>query len=198
MKGVLAKEESMATREAVQAAEVAYPSPGVWKLDPAHSSVEFTARHLMVTKVRGRFRIFDGTIAVDEDISRSKAEGVIDTSSIDTNQPDRDAHLKSPDFLDVEKWPEMKFHTTSLEKVDDRNWLAKGELTIRDVSRPIELNVQFGGVGTGPKGEVIFLSASTEINREDWGMTWNMALETGGVLVGKKVLIEIEAQALKA
>src|SRR5688572_9173685 len=107
----------MATRETLQGAEVTYPSAGVWKLDPAHSSVEFTARHLMVTKVRGRFGIFDGTISIDEDITKSSAEAVIDTSTIDTNQPDRDGHLKSPDFLDAEKWPEMKFRTTSLEKV---------------------------------------------------------------------------------
>lgn len=188
----------MATREALTEAEVRFPSPGVWKLDPAHSSVEFTARHLMVTKVRGRFRLFDGTITIADDIAESKAEGVIDASSIDTNQPDRDGHLKSPDFLDVEKWPELRFTTKSLERIDDQNWLARGELTVRDVTRPIELNVQYGGVGAGPKGEVMFLSASTEINREDWGMTWNVALETGGVLVSKKVLVEIEAQALKA
>lgn len=189
----------MATREALRDAEVTYPTSGVWKLDPAHSSVEFTARHLMVTKVRGRFRLFDGTITIDgDDITNSKAEGVIDASSIDTNQSDRDAHLKSPDFLDVERWPEMRFSTTSLERIDEHNWVAKGDLTVRDVTRPIDLNVQFGGVGTGPKGEVMFLSASAEINREDWGMTWNVALETGGVLVSKKVLIEIEAQALKA
>jgi polyisoprenoid-binding protein YceI len=189
----------MSTVETLKEARVQYPSPGVWKLDPAHSSVEFTARHLMVTKVRGRFNIFDGSITVDGDnISNSKAEAVIDASSIDTNQSDRDGHLKSPDFLDVEKYPELRFTTTSLDKVDDQNWVAKGELTVKGVTRPIELNVQFGGVGSGPKGEVIFLSASTEINREDWGMTWNVALETGGVLVSKKVLIEIEAQALKA
>lgn len=188
----------MATRAAFKDVEVKYPSPGVWKLDPAHSSVDFTARHLMVTKVRGRFRIFDGSITIADDVAESKAEAVIDASSIDTNQNDRDEHLKSPDFLDVEKWPELKFNTTSLEKLDDNRWIAKGDLTVRDVTRPIDLEVQFGGVGSGPKGEVMFLSASAEINREDWGMTWNMALETGGVLVSKKVLIEIEAQALKS
>ena len=156
----------MATRQAFADVEVKYPSPGVWKLDPAHSSVDFTARHLMVTKVRGRFRIFDGSITIAEDIGESKAEAVIDASSIDTNQADRDGHLKSPDFLDVEKWAELRFNTTSLERVDDHRWVAKGELTIRDITRPIELDVQFGGVGAGPKGEVLFLSASAEINRE--------------------------------
>ena len=175
------------------------PAAGTWNIDPAHSSIEATARHMMITKVRGRFNEFTGTIHVDEDPTKSWAEATIKSASIDTNSPQRDEHLRSPDFLDVENYPELTFRSTGLEKVSDERFKATGNLTIRGVTKPVTLDVEFGGVGTNPWGvEVAMFSATTEIDREEFGMTWNQALEAGGVLVGKKITISIEAQVARA
>lgn len=173
-------------------------TPGTWNIEPAHSSVEVVARHMMVTKVRGRFTEFTGAVHVAEDRSGSWAEAAIKTTSIDTNQPQRDAHLTSPDFLDSEQFPEITFKSTKLEGSGSK-YKATGDLTVKGQTRPVVLDVEFGGVATSPFGhQVAFLSASTEIDREDFGMTWNQALETGGVLVSKKMKIEIEAQLVQA
>jgi polyisoprenoid-binding protein YceI len=174
------------------------PESGTWTLDRAHSSVEFVAKHLMVTKVRGYFEDFDGAIHIGDRAEDSWAEATIKTASITTRDERRDGHLTSGDFLEIEKFPEMTFRSTSLNHVEGNRYEADGELTIKGITRPVVLAVEYNGVGKSPWGsEVAFFSASTEIDREDYGMTWNQALESGGVLVGKKVRIEIEAQATK-
>lgn len=172
------------------------PQPGIWVVDPHHTLVGAVARHMMVTKVRGRFEDVEGAIHVAEDPTESWAEARIGSASINTGSADRDAHLKSPDFLDVEAYPQITFRSTSLESVAEDRWRVRGDLTIRDVTREVELDVEFSGVATNPFGkQVAFLTATTEIDREDFGMTWNVALETGGVLVSRKIKVEIEAQA---
>ena len=173
-----------------------------WKLDPAHTTVEFAVKHMMFTTVRGRFKTFTGTIYADEaDPSKSRVEVEIDAASIDTGVGDRDTHLRSADFLDVENHPKIRFDSTRVSgerrKEGDRFTVA-GDLEIRGVKLPVELNVTFEGVGKDPwGGQRAGFAAKTEIDRHDWGLRWNQALEAGGVLVGQKVKIEIEAQAVK-
>ncbi|HEX6939030.1 MAG TPA: YceI family protein [Longimicrobiales bacterium] len=173
-----------------------------WRIDPAHSSVEFSVKHLMFTTVRGRFKKLEGTIVVDEEhTENSSVEVEIDASSIDTGEPDRDAHLRSADFLDVETHPTIAFRSKRVEgahaKPGDR-FRVIGDLTIRDTTMEVALDATFEGVGQDPwGGERAGFSATTEIDRRDWGLRWNQALETGGVLVGNNVRIEIEAQVVK-
>lgn len=174
------------------------PAPGKFELDPTHTRVGFVARHLMVSKVRGAFTKASGTIVVDEDPLRSTVEVVIDAASIDTGVADRDAHLRSADFLNVETFPSLIFRSTGLLEPDGNEFKLAGELTIRDVTRPVTLEVEFEGVAKSPWGqEVIGFSATTEIDRDEFGVTWNQALETGGVVVGRKVKIEIGAEAVR-
>lgn len=169
--------------------------PGTWVLDQAHTTIGFVARHMMVTKVRGRFESFDGAIHVAERPEDSWAEATIETKSITTHAEQRDDHLRSSDFLAIEEFPQITFRSTRLERAGD-DWKATGDLTIRGVTRPVELDVTFEGTNVNPYGiEVAFFTATTEIDREDWGVNWNVALESGGVLVSKKVRLEIEAQA---
>jgi polyisoprenoid-binding protein YceI len=174
---------------------VALPAPGDWKIDPSHSTVEFVTRHLMVSKVRGRFSDVDGVIRIGDDPAQSSVEVRIATTSVDTRDAGRDEHLKSPDFFDIERYPEITFRSAGLEGSADQFRLA-GDLTVRDVTRPVVLDVEYFGVVDDPwGGRRIGFSASTEVDREDWGLTWNLALETGGVVVGKKVRLEIEVEA---
>lgn len=174
------------------------PAPGTWRIDPAHSSVEFVARHLMVSKVRGRFGSLEGTIHVDEEPERSTVEVQIDAASIDTGEPKRDEHLRSPDFLDVERYPSLTFRSTGAERTGQRTLRVEGELTIRDVTRPLALDVEYQGIVLDPWGNSrAGFTASAEIDREEFGVTWNQALETGGVLVGRKLSIEIEIAAVR-
>jgi polyisoprenoid-binding protein YceI len=176
-------------------AETPKLAPGTWVLDKAHTTVGFVARHMVVTKVRGRFEEFDGAIHVAEDPAESWAEATLKTDSITTHQAQRDEHLRSNDFLQIDEFPEIKFRSTKLERAGD-DWKAAGDLTIKGITRPVELDVTFDGTNRNPWGtEVAFFTAVTEIDREDWGITWNQALETGGVLVSKKIRLEIEAQA---
>ena len=175
------------------------PAAGAYAIDPAHTSVEFVGRHLMITKVRGRFPAVSGTITIEDDPERSHVEVEVHVASIDTGNADRDAHLRSADFFDVDTHPTMTFRSTGVEARDDRTWAVAGDLTVRGVTLPVTLQVDFDGAGTSPIGdERISFSAATEVDREDWGLTWNMALETGGVLVGKKVRIELNVQAVAA
>lgn len=177
---------------------VEIPEPGTYTFDPAHTVVGAVARHLMVTKVRGYFREFSGTITVAEDPLESTVEVHIKSASIDTGVPDRDKHLRSPDFLDVENYPELTFTSTRIAKADGADLVVVGDLTIRGVTREIELPVEFLGVSTAPWGaEVAGFSAAIELDREDYGMTWNAALETGGVLVSKKIKVELEVEAVR-
>lgn len=178
--------------------ETALPAAGTWTLDKSHTSVAFVARHLMVTKVRGTFDDFDGTVIVGENPEDSKVDVTIGLASVDTGAPDRDNHLRSPDFFDVEQFPQMRFVSTSVEPAGD-SWLLTGDLTIRDVTRPVVLEMSYEGTATDPWGTPhAAFAASTEIDREDWGLTWNVALEAGGWLVSRKVKIEIDAQLIPA
>jgi polyisoprenoid-binding protein YceI len=177
---------------------VQLPEPGTYVLDAAHTRIGFIARHLMVTKVRGFFADFDGSITIDADPAKSTAQAGIRTASIETGAPDRDNHLRSGDFLEAEKYPEIFFGNARVVSQDGATFTVVGDLTIKGVTRPAELEVELDGVVTDPFGnEKLALTATTEIDREDFGMTWNVALETGGVLVSRKVKIEIEAQAVR-
>src|SRR5262245_23381319 len=171
---------------------------GTWKLDPNHTVVGAVARHLMVTKVRGRFKMFQGSIHVGDTVGDSWAELEIDAASIDTGVEDRDNHLRSGDFLDVEHYPKITFRSTRVEQTGPHSLKVTGDLTIRDVTRPIELDVSYEGVGPDPWGGTrAGFTLTGRLEREDWGMTWNVALESGGLLVSKAVDLEIEAQALQ-
>ena len=181
-----------------RAGENGLPEPGTWELDKAHTSIEFVARHMMVTKVRGRFNDFDGRIHVGDNPDDTWAEARMSTATIDTNMPMRDDHLRSPDFLDASTHPDITVRTTGGTYKGDGRWTVTADLTIREKTLPIELDAEFLGTSAGPMGEVAFFSATGEFNREDFGMTWNQALESGGWLVGKKVKIEIQAEAKRA
>jgi polyisoprenoid-binding protein YceI len=172
-------------------------TPGTYVIDPAHSDIGFVARHAMVTKVRGRFTELEGSIVIGQDAASSSAEATLNVASITTNQADRDAHLRSGDFFDVEKYPTISFRSTGV-RVDGAGYLLDGELTIKDVTKPITLEVEFGGVATDPFGNVrAGFSAEVDVEREEWGLTWNAALETGGVLVSKKVKLQVDVSAIK-
>lgn len=185
----------MSQASAAVGSEIELPAPGVWVIDRAHSSVGFVVRHLVVSKVRGRFGDFSGTVQVGETPEASSVEVTIDAASIDTGEPQRDAHLRSPDFLDVENFPTLHFLSTKVEQTDKTSLRLTGGLTIRGVTRPVALNVEYVGLVVDPWGNTkAVLSAATDINREHFGLTWNQVLEAGGVLVGKDVRIEIELQ----
>ena len=171
------------------------PVAGEWQIDPAHTSVEFIGRHLMITKVRGSFPDVSGSITIGEDPLDSGVNVVIETGSVSTGAPDRDGHLVSPDFFDVESHPQMTFVSTAVRANRDA-WILDGDLTIKDVTKPVSMDFEFLGLVDDPWGNAkAAFSASTEIMREDWDLNWNVALEAGGVLVSKKISIEIEVQA---
>jgi polyisoprenoid-binding protein YceI len=172
------------------------PPAGAWVFDPNHTSVEFVARH-MLSRVRGRFNEFDGTIVIAERPEDSHVEVEIDAASIETKTDMRDDHLRSGDFLDVERYPKLTFRSTAVRPTGSGAFDLEGDLTIKDVTNPVVLHAEFLGWGPGPSPDSptkAFFSAWTEIDREDWDMTWNVAVETGGLLVGKKVRIEIETE----
>jgi len=171
-----------------------------WNLDTVHSGINFSVRHMVVSKVRGRFAKFTGNVALDEsDFTRSSVEATIDASSIDTGTAQRDDHLKSADFFDVERFPEIRFLSTRIEKVSGDRYRVTGELTIHGFTRSIALETEYGGRGKDPWGnERIGFTARGAIERKDFGLVWNQALETGGVLVSDRVDIELEVQAVRA
>lgn len=167
---------------------------GTWTFDKTHTAISFIARHMMVTKVRGTFPAFDGTVEVADNLADSKVEVEIETGSVTTGAADRDAHLVAPDFFDVANYPTIKFASTDIHQ-ENGQWRLTGDLTIKDITKPVTLDVSFEGTETNPWGKSIAaFSASTDVDRETWGLTWNVPLESGGVLVGKKVKLEIEAQ----
>ena len=170
-----------------------------WKLDPSHTLVEFSAKHLMITTVKGRITDVEGTIVMDEKNARnSSVEATLKAVSIDTRTEQRDQHLRSADFLNAELFPEIKFRSTKIEG-DKDSFKLTGDLTIRDVTRPITLDIRFEGQQTDPwGGERVGFSGSGKIDRRDFGLTWNQALETGGVVVGNDVKINLEVEAVKA
>jgi polyisoprenoid-binding protein YceI len=173
------------------------PPAGEYAVDQAHASVEFVVRHMMISNVRGRFREVWGTITVDEVPECSHVEVHINAVSLDTGIRERDRHLRSPDFFDVERYPTIRFNSTKIEPAHPGAWAVTGDLTILDVTRPVTLQVSFEGANASATGdERIAFSATAEVSRGDWGLTWNQALEAGGVLVGKKARIDINVEAV--
>lgn len=170
-----------------------------WQIDSAHSHIQFTVRHMMISKVRGSFEDFNGTVEFDEDNpTNTTVEVEIDAASINTREADRDNHLRSPDFLNADEYPTLAFKSTRVEKTGDNTGKLVGDLTIRDVTKEVVLDVEYAGQAKSPWGATSAgFSASTQINRKDWGLTWNQALETGGVLVGDQVKIDIELEIVK-
>lgn len=172
---------------------------GTWTIDPSHSSLEAVARHLVVSKVRGRFAAFSGTAEVPEDPTASTVEVTIDAVTIDTGDRQRDEHLRGADFLDVDSHPELTFRATHAVHVDGERWEFPGDLTIRGVTRPVTLLATYLGKHQDPWGnDRLVVEATAEIDREDFGITWNQALETGGVLVSRKLQIEVTVQLVRA
>lgn len=170
-----------------------------WTIDPAHTSVNFSAKHMMVTTVRGHLGPVSGAIELDEtDFTKSEIEVVIDVANLQTRDEKRDAHLKSGDFFDVENWPSAIFKSTRIEARGDDKYNVVGELSVRGVTKEITLDTQFEGFASNPWGQkLVAFTASTKINRKDWGLNWNVALEAGGVLVGEQVKLEIDVEAIK-
>jgi polyisoprenoid-binding protein YceI len=170
-----------------------------WQIDPAHSQIQFSVRHMMISNVRGRFESFTGAIEFEEkDPTRSLVEVQIETASINTRETQRDSHLKSPDFLNVEKYPYLSFKSKRIEKIDDSHGRVIGDLTIRDVTKEVALDVEYAGQAKSPWGTVSAgFSATAKINRKDWGLTYNQVLETGGVMVGDVVNITIDLEIVK-
>jgi polyisoprenoid-binding protein YceI len=173
------------------------PAVGTWTIDPSHSTVGFTIRHMMVSKVRGRFGAFEGTITIAQDPLASSVAATIDAASIDSRDAKRDEHLRSGDFLDTERFPSLSFVSHSVKEAADGGYVLAGDLTIRDVTRPVELSLQPAGVATDPWGGTrAGFEASTEISRKDYGLEWNLALETGGFVLGDKVRIDLDIEAV--
>jgi polyisoprenoid-binding protein YceI len=172
---------------------------GTYRIDPAHSRIGFVARHAMVTKVRGSFNDFEGTGFFDSDQpANSTIELAIAVDSIDTRSEDRDAHVRSGDFFDSENFPRIGFRSTSVEQLDDENYRVTGDLTIKDVTNPVVIDFELAGPAVDPFGnQRIGLEGSAKVNRKDWGLNWNAALEAGGVLVSEKVALEFEVSAIR-
>lgn len=173
---------------------------GTYTVDPTHSRIGFVARHAMVTKVRGSFNEFEGSGCFDaENPAGSSLQLTIQAASIDTRNPDRDGHLKSNDFFDMETYPEITFASTSVERVDETNYRVTGDLSIKGVTKPVTVDFEYTGTALDPyQNQRIGFEGSTTINRKDWGVNWNTALETGGVLVSEKVTLEFEVSAIRS
>lgn len=172
---------------------------GTWTIDPSHSEVGFVARHAMIAKVRGTFNNVTGTVTVAGNFADSTASATIAADSVNTGSADRDAHLRSGDFFDVEQFPSIEFASTGIRNIDGTDFVLDGNLTIKGTSVPVSLAVEYNGAETDPFGNNrIGFSASTEVEREQFGLTWNAVLESGGVLVGKKVKLELELSLIQA
>jgi polyisoprenoid-binding protein YceI len=172
---------------------------GTYTVDPSHSRIGFVARHAMVSKVRGSFNEFEGTGYFDaENPANSRLELTIKAASVDTRNPDRDAHLRSNDFFDMERYPKITFSSTRVEQVDAENYRITGDLTMKGVTRPVTVDLEYTGTSIDPYGnERIGLEGKATVNRKDWGINWNAALEAGGVLVSEKVTLEFEVSAIR-
>ena len=170
-----------------------------WAVDPTHSKIGFKVKHLMISNVLGSFREFEGEVTtVGNDFSKSVISLSMNTASVDTEIADRDAHLKSGDFFDVENFPKITFNGAGLKDLGDDLYELTGDLTIKGITNPITLSVEFGGVNSDPWGNVkAGFSVTGKLKRKDWGLTWNAALETGGVLVGDEVKIDCDVQLVK-
>jgi polyisoprenoid-binding protein YceI len=175
---------------------VVLPGTGIWDIDPGHTDVAFTGRHFMVTKVRGRFTDVRGSVTIAENINDSTVDVVIGTASVESGSAARDEHLRSAELFDVEQFPEARFRSVAVDWAGDRG-LVLGDLTIHGVTRRVPLEVTFEGHVRDPwGGDRAVFSAQTQVNREDFGITWNMALETGGVLVSKDIKITIDLETV--
>ncbi len=170
-----------------------------WTIDSAHTRVGFSVRHMMISNVRGQFERVNGTVNFNEQSPElSTVEVQIDAASVNTREKDRDAHLRSPDFLNADAYPHLTFRSTRVEKTDETHGKIYGELTIREVTRPVTLDVEYSGLAKSPWGAFSAgFSAQTKINRKEWGLVWNVALETGGVLVADTINIDIEVEIVK-
>lgn len=170
-----------------------------WVVDNAHTHVGFSVRHMMVTTVRGQFKSYTGTLTLDtQDFTKSRFEGEIDVASIDTGVKDRDDHLRTNDFFDAPNHPKITFKSTGIEAKGDGEFLVRGDLTIRGVTKPVELDVEFHGTSKNPYGKTVAgISARGTINRKDFGVSFNAVLETGGVAVAEKVKIELDVEAVQ-
>lgn len=171
-----------------------------WGLDPMHSEINFKVKHMMIANVTGGFTKFDVTAqTIGNDFSTARINFKTDVNSINTNNEQRDGHLKSADFFDAETYPEINFESTGLEKKNDEEFILNGNLTIKDITKPVKLNVNFGGIGTDPYGNTkAGFTIDGKINRKDFGLTWNANLEAGGVLVGEELKIQSEIQLAKS
>ena len=173
------------------------PAPGVWEIDPAHAEVAFLGRHLMLSKVRGRFVGVSGAVAVADDPAASRLTVTIDMASVDSGDRARDDHLRSADFFDVEHHPVATFRSTAIARRGTRGTVT-GDLTLKDVTRPVTLEVEYLGHARDPwGGDRAAFSAHATLNREDWGLTWNMLLDGGGLVVSKEIRLEIELEAVR-
>jgi len=172
---------------------------GDYTLDAAHTRIGFVARHAMVTKVRGAFNEFEGTAHFDgADPSKSSTKVTIKAASVDTRNADRDAHLRSNDFFAMEQYPEISFASTSVEQLDDTTFRVTGDLTIKDVTKPVAIDFEYAGAVNDPWGNLrVGFEGAVTVNRKDWGVNWNAALEAGGILVSEKVTLEFEISAVK-
>ena len=170
-----------------------------WQIDTSHSSVDFSIRHMMISTVRGTFERFSGTVEADEaNPTAALVDVQIEVASINTRDEKRDAHLRSPDFFDVDTYPTIRFKSKRVERTNDDTGKLIGDLTIKDVTREVVLDVEYAGQSRSPWGTTSAgFSATTKINRKDWGLNWNVALETGGVLVADEVKIHIEVELVK-
>ncbi|MDC0709875.1 YceI family protein [Stigmatella sp. ncwal1] len=193
----------MLLKSVITAAALAVPSIAAattWDIDPAHSSAQFTVTHMLITKVKGEFGKVTGTVNLDDkDASKSTVAASIDTTTVNTNEADRDKHLKGPDFFDVEKYPAMTFKSTSVKAAGKSKFKIVGDLTLHGVTKPVTLDVEsastevkdpWGGTRRGA-------SATTKLNRKDFGLTWNKLLETGGAVVGDEVAVTLDLQLIK-
>lgn len=171
---------------------------GDYTIDASHTRLGFIARHAMVTKVRGQFPKFEGTATIDTaNPAASSVSLSIDVSSVDTGSPDRDGHLRSPDFFDAETWPSITFNSTGVSR-DGDEWTVAGDLTIRDVTKPVSIVFEETGTAIDPFGNFrAGFEGSLTVKRKDWGLTWNAALETGGVLVSDKIVLELDVSAVR-
>ncbi len=182
-----------------QATGTTAPVLATWNIDPAHSSAEFGVKHMMISTVKGRFGTLSGTLQFDgSDMTMGSVEATIDVSTIDTNEPNRDGHLRSPDFFHVEQHPHMTFKSSKVERVEGDEYRITGDLTIRDVTKPVTLDVTYEGQITDPYGNLrVGYAAETTINRKEYGLTWGQMIENVGAVVGDKVKVNLHIEAVR-